>query len=152
MQRGARVSCIALLAVLLAGCGQIKAHELRVFVLVDGTVSIEGEARLPSGEALIRVQNDSRDPARIVLAELSPGVDSPPVDSSGTVDVGSIEDLTYTTPDYRVLAKIDDLAPHFARGQTKNTIHLYLAPGNYALFSNFPGDVEGGRWVAFEVT
>lgn len=145
-------AALVALAVILAACGQIKAHELEAFVLQDGTIAIEGEPHVARGEALIRVQNDSRDPARIVLAKLDDGVRTLAARPAGIVDVGSTADLTYDGEDYRVVAKIDDLAPHFARGQTENTIHIHLDPGTYALFSNFPGDVASGRLVTFEVS
>ncbi|MCI0441263.1 MAG: hypothetical protein L0177_19345 [Chloroflexi bacterium] len=66
--------------------------------------------------------------------------------------VGTAADLEYQGDGYRVLLKPDDLAPYFARGRTETTLHLYLRPGHYVLFSNMPGDYEAGRSAMFLVT
>ena len=137
-------------AIGLAGCGQVRAHKIKAFVRAQGTISVVG-VPVPAGEALIKVKNDSPDRARIVLARTRVPGDQLPV-RDGRVPVGGTADLTYDGAGYRVVQKVDDLAPFFARGQTSTVLHVHLQAGTYVLFSNLPGDYERGRLAEFVVT
>lgn len=136
-------------ALVSSGC-QVRAHQTDAFVRRAGGISLT-HPTMPAGEALIHVRNDSVEPARLVFAK----VDSPdvrlPVGPDGTVPVGTAADLEYTGAGYKVLVKPDDVAPYFAHGRTTTTLHLHLTHGYYVLFSNRPGDYEGGRRTVLKV-
>lgn len=151
--RAVRIAVLLALAACVSACGQFRAHEVEAYVREAGGISVDNPSIEP-GEALIRITNDSREPARIVLARLEPEVGDVaalPLRSDGTVDVGTDADIVYDGPGYRVLSKIDDLSPHFARMHTEGTIHVHLPPGRYVLFSNLPGDFAAGRWAQLDV-
>jgi hypothetical protein len=146
----ATVVAVVIGASSMAGCGgQVRARVVKAFVRERGGVSLT-RTTLPSGETIIKIKNDSREPARMVLARVSR--DGPlPVGKGGVVDVGDRADVEHSGDGYRVLVKIDDLAPFFANANTSAPMHLFLRPAKYVLFSNRPGDYAAGRWVEFTV-
>jgi hypothetical protein len=135
-------------------CGQVRAHSVKAYVRQQGGITLT-RTRVPDGEALIKIKNDSREPARMVLVKLDTaeaGRAGLPSGSGGVVPVGSEADLEYRGDGYRVVMKIDDLAPYYSRGQTSATMHVHLQQGRYVLFSNMPGDYRSGRRVELAVT
>jgi hypothetical protein len=140
-------------AVASPACGQVRAHSVKAYVRQQGGITLT-RTQVPDGEALIKIKNDSREPARMVLVKLdaAAGRAGLPSGTGGVVPVGSEADLEYRGDGYRVVMKIDDLAPYYSRGQTSATMHVHLQQGRYVLFSNMPGDYRSGRRVELAVT
>jgi hypothetical protein len=151
---GPRIALAALAsAALVTGpaCGQVRAHSVKAYVRQQGGITLT-RTRVPDGEALIKIKNDSREPARMVLVKLDGSAAALPSGAGGVVPVGSEADIEYRGRGYRVVMKIDDLAPYYSRGQTSATMHVHLEQGQYVLFSNMPGDYRSGRRAELAVT
>jgi hypothetical protein len=144
-QRALVVPMIVALA--LSACASPTPSRVEVFVTRDGRIVAE-PVLIGSGEAIIVVENDDDRPHRMVLARTSSA--TLPV-RAGVVPMGEGSDVTFDGRGYEVLVKLERMRAYFSGPERITaTIHTYLDPGRYVLFSNLRGDYERGLHVQIE--
>jgi len=139
---GAILGGAAVIVATTSACLPFRAQKVWAYVRQSNAISIS-RPTVGSGETLIKIRNDRNEKVRLVLMRVDIPLADIPI-RNGVVPVGKFGTAEYHGAGYRVIEKLDDLAPAFSPGQKTATLHVFLARGVYVLFSNRPGDFQRG--------
>lgn len=142
----------AALFVALAGvcaCASPDVPTIQAFITRHGRVVTEPSS-VASGEVILRIQNDQASEQRMVLVRTNRRVDSLPV-AEQIVPIGDESDTEFEGEGYTLVTKLDPMRAFFSGASIVTTMHEYLEPGTYVLFSNLPGHYASGKFAAINV-
>ncbi len=142
----------AVLVVTLGGlvaCASPRVPTIEAFVTRDGRVVAEPN-RVPTGEVILRIQNDQSSEQRMVLVRTELQAHKLPV-AEQIVPIGNESDTDFEGDGYTLVTKLDPMRAFYSGAAIVARMHEYLERGAYVLFSNMPGHYASGRFVAITV-
>jgi hypothetical protein len=135
--------------VVSASCASPTVTKVEAFLTRDGRL-VATPAQVTAGETIIEIRNDEQSRQRPVLVRRTAGPDPLPIEG-GIVPVGAESDLEFEGSGYFLESKLDEMKAYFSGEPIISTIHIYLEPGTYELFSNLRGHYEGGKRATITV-